>query len=74
MARRQGGQAPVVSDKEYIAGVSVRNPSDFTPKVWYDEMERQAKADKACRIRFRIWEALAYIGFFVGMFLILKSL
>ena len=63
-----------MSDNEYIAGVSVRNPSDYTTKVWYDEMERQAKAERAWRIRFRIWEALAYIGFFVGMFLFLKSL
>jgi len=63
-----------MKDNEYIAGISVRNPTDFTPKAWYDEMERQAKADKAWRIRFRIWEALAYIGFFVGMLLFLKSL
>ena len=63
-----------MSEKEYIVGVSVRNPSDFTPKAWYDEMDRQAKAERAWRMRFRIWKALAYIGFFVGMFLILKSL
>lgn len=54
--------------------MSVRNPSDFTPKAWYDEMEQQAKAERAWRIRFRIWEALAYLGFFIGMLLILKSL
>jgi len=64
----------VKHDNQYIAGVSVRNPSDFTPKAWYDEMEAQAKADRAWRIRFRIWEFLAYLGFFLGMLLILKSL
>jgi hypothetical protein len=61
-------------ENQYIAGVSVRNPSDFTPKAWYDDMEQQAKADRSFRIRFRIWEALAYLGFFIGMLLILKSL
>jgi hypothetical protein len=61
-------------ENQYVAGVSVRNPSDFTPKAWYDEMEQQAKAGRDRRIRFRIWEAVAYLGFFIGMLLILKSL
>lgn len=63
-----------MSDNKYIAGVSVRNPSDFTPKAWYDEMDRQAKADRKYRIRHRLYEALAYLGFFIGILLILKSL
>jgi len=61
-------------EHQYMAGISVRNPTDFTPKAWYEEMDRQAKAERTYRIRFRIWEALAYLGFFIGMFLILKSL
>ena len=59
---------------EYLVGVSVGTPRDFTPKAWYDEMDRQARAERSWRIRFRIWYFLAYLGFFIGMLIILKSL
>ena len=62
------------NDNPYIAGVAVRNPSDFTPKSWYAEMDAQAEQHRKWRFRQRIWMFLAYVGFFVGMFLFLKSL
>ena len=58
----------------YVAGFATRNPSDFTPKAWYAEMDEQARAERKWRRRHYFLEALAYIGFFVGVFLMLKSL
>ena len=65
-----------MSDKpiQYIAGVAISNSRDFTPQAWLDEIDRQAKADREYRFRLHILNALAYFGFFLGMFLFLKSL
>lgn len=31
------------NNHEYVAGIAVRNPQDFTPKEVYAEIDRQAK-------------------------------
>lgn len=59
---------------QYIAGISVRNPSDLTPKSWYAEMDAQAEAQRKWRFRQRIWQAFFYLCFFIGIVLILKSI
>lgn len=52
----------------------MRNPIDFTPKSWYDEIDRQAKADREWRIHYRIFACIFYVAFLLGIVMLLKSL
>ena len=61
-----------MKDNEYIAGISVRNPKDFTPKSYYEEMDAMAAYERRAKIYY-LWLRLgAWVAFVLGFAVALR--
>ena len=58
-----------MSNNKYIAGIQVRNPKDFTPKSYYEEMDAIAAYERKAKTYYLLLRFGAWVAFVVGFLL-----
>jgi hypothetical protein len=58
--------------QDYQAGVQVRNPTDFTHKSVYEEMDRQAAHGRKMRTYYLVFRAASWFAFVIGFLVALR--
>jgi hypothetical protein len=63
-----------MKNNEYIAGIAVRTPKDFTHPSVYAEMDRQALHDRKIKKFYLVSRFVGWVAFVLGFLLAIRWL